>query len=281
MITVDRRRCAYCGGCVSVCPVEAISLAETRLLIDESCIECGDCLAACPMGASSLARASPKTTLQAMPVQSRHDLIVVGAGPGGSTAAQVAAQAGLSVLLLEKRQEIGSPVRCAEGVSRPLRFSFIEPDPLWVAAEVDKAEISAVAGGQTRTLRASDGQGYVLERRVFDRILAERAAQAGAEVRDQVRRLRHHPCLALWCGNNENQWLHQHAIPMEEQQTPVPGTLYYEDVSFLHYAKDMGRFISEFGMHASPVYETLRRCIPPEQLYHHSPAREVSTIQSV
>ena len=47
-----------------------------------------------------------------------------------------------------------------------------------------------------------------------------------------------------------------------------------EDVSFVHYAEDMGRFISEFGMHASPVYETLRRCIPPDQLYHHSPAMD-------
>ena len=39
------------------------------------------------------------------------DVIVVGAGPGGSIAAMVAAENGLSVLLLEKRQEIGSPVR--------------------------------------------------------------------------------------------------------------------------------------------------------------------------
>jgi beta-mannosidase len=36
----------------------------------------------------------------------------------------------------------------------------------------------------------------------------------------------------------------------------------------------MGRFISEFGMHASPVYETLRRCMPSDQLYHHSPAMD-------
>jgi beta-mannosidase len=47
-----------------------------------------------------------------------------------------------------------------------------------------------------------------------------------------------------------------------------------EDVSFIHYAEDMGRFISEFGMHASPVYETLRRCMPSDQLYHHSPAMD-------
>jgi beta-mannosidase len=47
-----------------------------------------------------------------------------------------------------------------------------------------------------------------------------------------------------------------------------------DDVAFLHYAEDRGRFISEFGMHASPVLETLRRCIPTDQLYHHSPAMD-------
>jgi beta-mannosidase len=47
-----------------------------------------------------------------------------------------------------------------------------------------------------------------------------------------------------------------------------------EGVSFLHYAEDKGRFISEFGMHAAPVYETLRRNIPADQLYHHSPSMD-------
>jgi len=47
-----------------------------------------------------------------------------------------------------------------------------------------------------------------------------------------------------------------------------------EGVSFKHYAEDMGRFISEFGMHAAPVYETLRRNIPADQLYHHSPSMD-------
>ena len=28
MIHIDRCRCTYCGGCVSVCPVEALTLAE-------------------------------------------------------------------------------------------------------------------------------------------------------------------------------------------------------------------------------------------------------------
>lgn len=42
---------------------------------------------------------------------SDYDVIVVGAGPGGSIAAKVAAENDMRVLLLEKRQEIGAPLR--------------------------------------------------------------------------------------------------------------------------------------------------------------------------
>jgi len=181
MIILDRDRCCYCGGCVSVCPVGALTLAETRLLVSNECTECGECVSACPVGALQLEE-SESTGRQA-PVRRRYNLVVVGAGPGGSIAAKTAAEAGLSVLLLEKRQEIGSPVRCAEGVGRDQLTSFIEPDPRWIAAEVNKAEITTIAGGEKETIRATDGHGYVLERRVFDRVLAERAAKAGAEVR--------------------------------------------------------------------------------------------------
>jgi beta-mannosidase len=33
--------------------------------------------------------------------------------------------------------------------------------------------------------------------------------EARREAKKAVGRLRNHPCIALWCGNNENQWLHQ------------------------------------------------------------------------
>jgi beta-mannosidase len=158
-------------------------------------------------------------------------------------------------------------------------------------------------------------------------------AEVDAEARYQVRRLRSHASLALWCGNNENQWLHDRQY-WDRSELPPYGALYYdnvlpaavadldgrtpywpsspyggndhnsrdegnvhnwevwhgnfprrfgepprreptpENVSFVRYAEDMGRFISEFGMHAAPVAETLRRAIPPDQLHHHSPAMD-------
>ncbi len=181
MVVVDPERCAYCGGCVGVCPVEALTLAETRLLVNEECIECGDCVEACPVGALQPAHAKPAP--REVPIRRSYDLVVVGAGPGGSTPAELAARAGLSVLLLEKRQEIGSPVRSAEGVGHDQLIPFLKPDSRWIASEVHQAEITTISNGGAHTRRAAGGRGYILERRVFDRVLAERAARAGAAVR--------------------------------------------------------------------------------------------------
>ena len=179
MIKVKADRCGYCGACVGVCPVGAIELAETRLLINEACFDCGLCLAACPVGAL---KAEDYAESEVVPLRRRYDVVVVGAGPGGSVSAREAARLGLSVLLLEKRQEIGSPVRCAEGVAHELLMPFIEPDPHWISAVVSKAQITAVGDGTTVTRRAEGGKGYILQRCVFDRVLAEGSAKAGAQV---------------------------------------------------------------------------------------------------
>ena len=48
-------KCLYCGGCVGVCPVQAITLKDTRLIIDpKKCINCGACVSICPVGANKV-----------------------------------------------------------------------------------------------------------------------------------------------------------------------------------------------------------------------------------
>ncbi|MFC1785422.1 NAD(P)-binding protein, partial [Candidatus Neomarinimicrobiota bacterium] len=46
----------------------------------------------------------------------QYDIVIIGAGPAGSTFARIAAINGLSVLLLERKNRIGVPVRCGEGI---------------------------------------------------------------------------------------------------------------------------------------------------------------------
>lgn len=113
-----------------------------------------------------------------------YDVIVVGAGPAGSIAAKTAAERGLKVLLIEKRQEIGVPVRCAEGVSRNGLEQFVKPDKKWIASEIESAEIISPSGYRVELSaeRAGNEVGYVLERKIFDRFLAKLASKAGAEV---------------------------------------------------------------------------------------------------
>jgi len=49
---VDEEQCLSCGGCVSVCPKDAISLKNLRAFVDiEKCISCEICMNTCPIGA--------------------------------------------------------------------------------------------------------------------------------------------------------------------------------------------------------------------------------------
>jgi digeranylgeranylglycerophospholipid reductase len=119
------------------------------------------------------------------------DVIVVGAGPAGSMAAKTAAEAGLEVVLLEKRQEIGDPVRCAEGVGKRALCEMVVPDPRWIAAEVKGARIFAPDGTSIVMSEDKAGSevGYVLERKIFDRALAMDAARSGVKVMVKTRAL--------------------------------------------------------------------------------------------
>lgn len=113
-----------------------------------------------------------------------YDVVVVGAGPAGSMAAKTAAENGLNVLLVEKRQEIGTPVRCAEGVSKESIERFLKIDKKWIANEVVGAKIYSPDGTEIVMSEEMAGNevGYVLERKIFDRHIARLAAKAGAEV---------------------------------------------------------------------------------------------------
>ena len=115
-----------------------------------------------------------------------YDVLVVGAGPSGSAAAKYAAKAGCRTLLIEKRTEIGTPVRCGEGIAKGwLAEIGVPPSPKFIAHEVQGSRVFA-PDGTCLTIDASlagNEVGYTVERDLFDRYLAAEAARAGAEIR--------------------------------------------------------------------------------------------------
>ncbi len=114
-----------------------------------------------------------------------YDVVVVGAGPAGSMTAKWAAKGGAKVLMIEKRQEIGSPVRCGEGISRSWLDSVgIKLDAKSVAWQVKGAKIVAPNGTKFTLSEKMAGNevGLVLDRVFFDKLLARDAVKAGADL---------------------------------------------------------------------------------------------------
>ena len=102
----------------------------------------------------------------------QYDVVVVGAGPSGSMTARYAAAGGCKTLLIEKRQEIGSPVRCGEGLARHFVEDTKMPfDQKWVGREVKGAKIFSPNGTELTIEEAHAGNevGIVLERDALTR----------------------------------------------------------------------------------------------------------------
>ena len=111
----------------------------------------------------------------------KFDIVVVGAGPGGAMAARHAALKGASVLLVERRREIGVPVVCGELTSGGTMGEFSLPgDGPWIARTMDKARM--VFPGD----KYLDFHGIaftMLHRDVFEKHLVKMATDEGVELR--------------------------------------------------------------------------------------------------
>ncbi len=103
------------------------------------------------------------------------DVIVVGGGPAGSTAAHDLAQRGLSVLLLDRA---GRTKPCGGAIPPRLIKDFAIPDHLLVA----KARCARMISPSDVRVDIPIEGGFVgmVDREVFDEWLRERAATAGA-----------------------------------------------------------------------------------------------------
>lgn len=110
--------------------------------------------------------------------ENTYDIIVVGAGPAGSSAAEAAAREGMRVLAVERRSRIGRPVRCAE---------YIPGRLLGEASAGRGFVVQPVKGMKTfisgRLAHETVAPGFMIHRDLFDLALADNARGAGAEIR--------------------------------------------------------------------------------------------------
>ncbi len=116
-------------------------------------------------------------------MRDNYDIVVVGAGPAGSSAAREAAKRGISVLLIEKDKSVGIPVLCAEGTTTEGMERFFDVKNLpssWVCSKIEGA-IAYSPSGRKLVVHHPDA-GFVLERKIFDRDLAMMAVENGAEL---------------------------------------------------------------------------------------------------
>ncbi len=114
-------------------------------------------------------------------IKDSYDVVIAGGGPGGSSTAKNLARLGHSVLLLEKRQEIGAPKRCGEGLTMSTVAILGKIPPKCIAQEIDAAKVYSPDGNHVLVHLGKDG-GYVVERKVFDKWLAFEASRAGATI---------------------------------------------------------------------------------------------------
>jgi geranylgeranyl reductase family protein len=114
-----------------------------------------------------------------------YDLIVVGAGPAGASAARTAAQNGLRTLLLEKEQMPRNKL-CGGGLTPKAftRLDFNLPKEL-IECEVKSARVHV--GETLQNLEADETLVYMTSRTRFDSFLADKAVEAGAELKDGKR----------------------------------------------------------------------------------------------
>lgn len=114
------------------------------------------------------------------------DVLVVGAGPAGSSAAYAAAAAGAKVIMIDRRRVIGVPAQCA---------GFV---PAAAAAQTPACREAAIQKVTGMTTLLPDGRmfespspGFIVARDRFDQMLAREAEEAGVMVLTRTRAISH------------------------------------------------------------------------------------------
>jgi digeranylgeranylglycerophospholipid reductase len=108
------------------------------------------------------------------------DVVVVGGGCAGLWSAKNAASAGARTLLVERRRAIGERIVCAEGVGEAGMEATAGVEAAAVVASIDRGLLFDPRG---RCVEVREPRcGYILDKGLFVKRLASRAADSGVEI---------------------------------------------------------------------------------------------------
>ncbi len=110
-----------------------------------------------------------------------YDVIVIGGGPSGLKTAGNLAKAGLDVILLERKGEVGGDVICSGIVGEEV-FNEFDLSEDSILTEISRARIVSPCGSEL-TYRHPGAFAYVVARDRFDRYLAGLAEGRGAAIK--------------------------------------------------------------------------------------------------
>ncbi len=110
-----------------------------------------------------------------------YDVAVIGGGPSGLKTAGNLAEAGLDVVLLERKGEVGEDVICS-GIVGEEAFNEFDLSADFILTEIDRVRIVSPCGS-VLTYRHPGTFAYVVARDRFDRYLAGLAETRGAAIK--------------------------------------------------------------------------------------------------
>jgi digeranylgeranylglycerophospholipid reductase len=123
-------------------------------------------------------------------VTQSYDVAVVGAGPAGSTAANVTAMSGLTTVMIERKRQVGIPVQCGELVPTPSEIRTLFPKSKRLRKLVDISKEFITNRTSKICLISPRGRRFefpfqmnVVDRASYDKHLSTLALDAGAELR--------------------------------------------------------------------------------------------------
>ncbi|PNX48937.1 MAG: hypothetical protein BV457_02730 [Thermoplasmata archaeon M9B1D] len=111
-----------------------------------------------------------------------YDVLVIGAGPGGSGAAKSAAENGLKTLCIDKKLVIGSPVECGEavGMSLPKEFN------IKIAPEAVNLKHDGTVFWANQNIKIDNyseiWKSMSVNRHILDKTFAHEAVKSGAKL---------------------------------------------------------------------------------------------------